>query len=126
MNRRSLLLLSAGALASTALAPGGRITPAHVRSLHDAEQTLYNADLRNGSAHLRSQAAHALNAAHTWPQTSAYSEETGRQLHLATGQLSVAAGWLAHDSGLPGKARSLYTEALANARMALLAHATDG
>ncbi|MET8630294.1 hypothetical protein ABZW30_42420 [Kitasatospora sp. NPDC004669] len=137
VKRRSLFLLGAGALATTVLAPD-RITPTHVRSLHDAEQTLYNADLRHGSAQLRSQAAHALNAAHNWLQTGSYTEETGRQLHIATGELSVAAGWLAHDSGLPGKARSLYTEALASARMArdlgleahafgcmsLLAHAT--
>lgn len=79
MNRRSLLLLGAGALATTALTPGGRITAAHVASLHQAEQTLYNADLRHGSAQLRSQAAHALNAARTWLQTGSYSEETGRQ-----------------------------------------------
>ncbi|MFZ3475911.1 hypothetical protein ACODT3_40865 [Streptomyces sp. 4.24] len=85
-----------------------------------------------------SSAASTLNTAYAWLRQGRYSEPTGRRLHSATGNLSVAAGWLALDSGRPHDARSHYTEALASARQAddpaleahafaclsLLAHAT--
>ncbi|MFJ5122388.1 hypothetical protein [Kitasatospora sp. NPDC088548] len=142
MHRRDLLL-GAGAFALSTVAPGsGPARPAiglpHLYAITTAEQELYAQDRDHGSADLGRQAATALHTAHTWLAEGRYGEELGRQLHTATGMLSVAAGWLALDARRTADARSLYTEALASARQAddlgleahafaclsLLAHAT--
>ncbi|MER5638143.1 hypothetical protein ABT095_14440 [Kitasatospora sp. NPDC002227] len=141
MHRRDLLR-GAGALALSALTPAAGSRPAlgqpHLHALTAAEQELYEQDRDHGSADLGRQAATALHTAHTWLDEGRYGEELGRQLHTATGMLSVAAGWLALDARRTADARSLYTEALASARQAddpgleahafaclsLLAHAT--
>ncbi|MGG8410498.1 N-acetyltransferase family protein [Streptomyces sp. 12297] len=143
MRRRTMLLGTSAALL-TATAPstitgsGPALGAEHLQQLHDAELTLYAHDRNHGSAELGRQAAAALDTAHTWLRHGRYSEHLGRRLHCATGNLSVAAGWLALDAGRPHDARSLYTEALANARhaddpgleahafacLSLLAHAT--
>ncbi|WP_254897669.1 hypothetical protein [Kitasatospora sp. NA04385] len=129
-------LLAAAAPAAHGAAPA--LTSEHLQALLDAEQRLYAQDRDHGSADLGQQATAALHTAHTWLARGRYSEHLGRQLHIATGMLSVAAGWLALDAGRAADARSLYTEALTSARqaddpgleahsfacMSLLAHAT--
>ncbi|MFE5713445.1 hypothetical protein ACFQ7J_21850 [Streptomyces sp. NPDC056501] len=140
--RRRTLLVGTGAALLTAARPAHSNGPAlggeHLQQLRDAEQALYAEDRDHGSAELGRQAASALNTAYVWLRQGRYSEPMGSRLHSATGNLSVAAGWLALDSGRPHDARSLYTEALASARQAndpgleahafaclsLLAHAT--
>ncbi|MDH6575119.1 hypothetical protein [Kitasatospora sp. MAP5-34] len=122
MRRRSLLL-GAGAALLTAVAQD---TPSaspplgddHLQAVLNAERGLYAQDREHGSAELGRQATTALHTAHTWLRQGRYSEDMGRHLHSATGALSVAAGWLALDSGRTHDARSLYTEALASARQA--------
>jgi hypothetical protein len=47
-----------------------------------------------------------------------FTERSGRRLPSATGHLTIAAGWLSHDSGRPADTRSLYNEALAATRIA--------
>ncbi len=141
--RRRSILLGAGAAVLTAAVPAAdNLRPAmgqdHLQALLETEQQLYAQDRDHGSADLGQQATTALHTAHSWLAQGRYGEDLGRRLHTATGMLSVAAGWLALDAGRPADARSLYTEALANARQAddlgleahafaclsLLAHAT--
>ncbi|MFD5438266.1 GNAT family N-acetyltransferase [Kitasatospora sp. NPDC127067] len=142
MRRRSILLGAGAALLACAVPQtanaGTALGRDHVQALRDAEQTLYTQDHDHGSADLGQQATTALHTAHTWLDQGRYGEDLGRQLHTATGMLSVAAGWLALDAGRTADARSLYTEALASSRqgddpgleahafacLSLLAHAT--
>jgi len=104
-------------LGSTDSGPG-RLGVRHVKVVGTTTADLYAHDQDHGSAALRRDAAAALATAYSWIQQGSYSPATGRQLQSATGHLAVAAGWLCLDSGLHGDARSLYTEALAAARMA--------
>ncbi|MFD0432136.1 hypothetical protein ACFQ60_47715 [Streptomyces zhihengii] len=60
----------------------------------------------------------ALHTAYSWLQAGTYTDRTGTRLRTATGNLSIAAGWLSYDSGRPADAHSLYGEALAAARIA--------
>ncbi|MDH6115675.1 tetratricopeptide (TPR) repeat protein [Kitasatospora sp. MAP12-15] len=142
MRRRSLLLSAGAALLAAVAQDTASASPAlggdHLQAVLEAERALYAQDREHGSAELGRQAATALHTAHTWLRQGRYSEDMGRNLHSATGALSVAAGWLALDSGRIHDARSLYTEALASSRQAedpgleahafaclsLLAHAT--
>ncbi|MFE3505318.1 hypothetical protein ACFXPX_36615 [Kitasatospora sp. NPDC059146] len=142
MRRRSILLGAGAAVVAVTVPDSGTSRLAvgrdHLDELARTEQTLYAEDRDHGSANLAEQAATALQTAHTWLADGRYSETLGRELHTATGMLSVAAGWLALDAERPSDARSLYTEALASARQAddpgleahawaclsLLAHAT--
>ncbi|MDI5969911.1 hypothetical protein POF50_011280 [Streptomyces sp. SL13] len=121
MNRRHLLLAAGAAVLLPVIdadRPGGRLGDPHVTALLDAEQRLYDQDRAHGSAQLNREATAALHRAHDWLRHGRYDETTGRRLHTATGMLSVAAGWLALDSGRTADARSLYTEALVSARQA--------
>ncbi|MER5866655.1 hypothetical protein [Kitasatospora sp. NPDC002040] len=140
--RRSILLGAGAAVLTTAVPAADHLRPAlgqdHLRALLEIEQQLYAQDRDHGSADLGQQATNALHTAYSWLAEGRYGAGLGRELHTATGMLSVAAGWLALDAGRPADARSLYTEALANARQAddpgleahafaclsLLAHAT--
>ncbi|MFE5709675.1 hypothetical protein ACFQ7J_02440 [Streptomyces sp. NPDC056501] len=120
--RRRTMLVGTGAVLLTAARPAHSTAPDlgsdHLQQLHNAERALYAQDRDHGSAELGRQAAAALNTAHAWLRQGRYREPMGSRLHTATGNLSVAAGWLALDSGRPHDARSLYTEALASARHA--------
>ncbi|MFJ3310322.1 hypothetical protein ACIPSA_46500 [Streptomyces sp. NPDC086549] len=141
MRRRTMLLGTGASLLTAARrtpSNGPALGSVHLQQLRDTEHALYAQDRDHGSAELSRQAARALATAHTWLRHGSYTEPLGRHLQSATGNLSVAAGWLALDSGRPHDARSLYTEALASARYAddprleahafaclsLLAHAT--
>ncbi|WP_018545371.1 hypothetical protein [Streptomyces sp. LaPpAH-108] len=122
MHRRSVLLSAGAAALDAAVSDMGSSRPAlgpnHLQSLMTAEHELYAQDRDHGSADLGRKAAAALHTAHSWIAQGCYGEDLGRQLHTATGMLSVAAGWLALDARRTADARSLYTEALANARQA--------
>ncbi|MFD9716701.1 hypothetical protein [Streptomyces sp. NPDC059076] len=121
VNRRDFLLDGALSLVPLgALSPErpGRIGTTAVQAVDDAVTTIYSHDHDHGSAALRRGAAEALHIAYGWLQESTYSTDTERRLRAATGHLSIAAGWLAYDSGRAADARSLYGEALAAARIA--------
>ncbi|WP_200307656.1 hypothetical protein [Streptomyces adelaidensis] len=122
VERRAFLLDGACAvlalpLGSDKRAPG-RIGASEVRAVSKAVTRLYAHDHDHGSAPLRTAATEALHTAYQWLQSGTYTEKTGRKLRSATGALSIAAGWLAFDSGRAGDAHSLYGEALAAARIA--------
>ncbi|GAA1399157.1 hypothetical protein GCM10009639_38450 [Kitasatospora putterlickiae] len=128
MRRRSVLL-GVGTVVLTAAVPqcagggdyldtGPALGRDHVQALREAELALYAQDRDHGSADLAEQAATALDTARAWLAHGRYSADVGRQLHTATGMLSVVAGWIALDAGRTKDARSLYTEALASARHA--------
>ncbi|MEV4212522.1 hypothetical protein [Micromonospora sp. NPDC049662] len=122
MRRRSLLI-AAGAGLLTDAGPAGnegdrQLGDAHVQAILDTEQRLYAQDRQFGAVELNQLAATAVARANRWLRNGRYSEQVGRRLQLATGALSVTAGWLALDSGRTTDARSLYTEALVCARHA--------
>jgi hypothetical protein len=104
-------------LASAEQAPG-RIGATQVRAVSRAVTRLYAEDRDHGSASLRQAAAEALHTAYQWLQNGTHTTRTKAKLRSATGALSIAAGWLAYDSGRPADAHSLYGEALAAARIA--------
>ncbi|MEU5402113.1 hypothetical protein ABZ348_22785 [Streptomyces sp. NPDC005963] len=121
VNRRDFLLDGALSLVPLGALPSerpSRIGAAAVQAVDDAVTTIYGHDHDHGSAALRRGAAEALHTAYGWLQESSYSHDTERKLRSATGHLSIAAGWLAYDSGRAADARSLYGEALAAARIA--------
>ncbi|MFC0602292.1 hypothetical protein [Streptomyces palmae] len=122
--RRASLADSAGAClslipsrAAADRAPG-RIGIGDVRAIDQVVTQLFAHDHDHGSAALRRDAAQALHTAYQWMQDGTYTQTTGRRLRSATGHLAIAAGWLSFDSGRPADARSLYSEALATARIA--------
>ncbi|MER7764980.1 hypothetical protein [Streptomyces sp. NPDC097619] len=120
VNRRSFLRDGVGvALALPAAGRGtGRIGVTEVRAVTAAVTTLYGHDHDHGSGPLRRAANEALHTAYSWLQAGTYTDRTGTRLRTATGNLSIAAGWLSYDSGRPADAHSLYGEALAAARIA--------
>lgn len=121
IGRRALLVDGAGVAVSLPLAPldgPGRVGVAHVRAIHSTAAVLYDHDSGHGSGPLRRAAAEALHTAYRWLHEGRHTEATGRRLRSAVGYLSIAAGWLAFDSGRAADARSLYGEALAAARVA--------
>jgi hypothetical protein len=124
VQRRTLLLTAGAASLGIALpdlhspAGPGRLGARHVKLVATTTAALYAHDSDHGSAALRRDAAAALATAYAWLRQATLTAATERQLQSATGHLAVAAGWLCLDSGLHGDARSLYTEALAAARMA--------
>ncbi|MFE5852538.1 hypothetical protein ACFQ61_04865 [Streptomyces sp. NPDC056500] len=122
VKRRDLLLDSAVlSLVPLGVLPQerpGRIGGAAVLAVDQAVTAIYSHDHDHGSAALRRGAAEALHTAYGWLQESTYTTDTERRLRAATGHLSIAAGWLAYDSGRAADARSLYGEALAAARIA--------
>jgi hypothetical protein len=123
VDRRVLLFSGTGAALSltafrAAPDPARRIGIGDVRAVAHAVRTIYAHDHDHGSAALRKEAAQALHTTYQWLQEGTYTDKTGRRLRAATGQLSIAAGWLSYDSGRASDARSLYNEALAAARIA--------
>ncbi|QDO05009.1 hypothetical protein [Streptomyces sp. S1D4-23] len=122
VERRNFLLDGAAALLGLPFGADdktpGKIGTTHVRAVTKAVATLYAKDHDHGSAQLRQAASQGLHTAYQWLQTGTYTTKTEGKLRSAVGALSIAAGWLAYDSGRPGDAHSLYGEALAAARIA--------
>jgi len=122
--QRRTLLMGAGAATLGITLPDldgsgpGRLGARHIKLVATTTAALYAHDSDHGSAALRRDGAAALATAYTWLRQGSFTATTERRLQSATGHLAVAAGWLCLDSGLHGDARSLYTEALAAARMA--------
>jgi len=125
VQRRTVLLGASAATLGIALpdldsSPSrrGRLGVRHIKLVATTTTAFYAHDSDHGSAALRRDAAAALATAYSWLRHGSFTATTERQLQSATGHLAVAAGWLCLDSGLHSDARSLYTEALAAARMA--------
>jgi tetratricopeptide (TPR) repeat protein len=120
--------LAAGALgASTAHAEGGPSIPAPRRgraggseaaAVEESVRRIRLLDDRFGADNLYRRAGASLRAAYELLDSGADRRSVSDRLHAGAGELAISVGWLAHDSGRFGDARSHYAEALATARVA--------
>src|SRR6266571_3838762 len=102
VDRRSFGSLAAGVAAAVLLpdvAVPARVTDAQVRYLRTCADSLYNRDQAVGGAALLRQALRQWQRARRMLDESAYTEQTGRELMNATGEMAVCAGWLSYDGG---------------------------
>ncbi|MHB9861510.1 hypothetical protein [Streptomyces sp. YIM S03343] len=140
---RRAFMTGGGATVATALGPlGGPGGLAHhaaavdrpprpgtseAAAVEEAVRRIRLLDDRHGADGLYRRAAAPLRAAYALLDAGATRRTTADRLHSGAGELALSVGWLAHDSGRFGDARSHYAEALATARMtgddALEAHA---
>ncbi|RKN40514.1 tetratricopeptide repeat protein [Streptomyces hoynatensis] len=122
-------LAALGALPATAAAARAAARPGEreAAAVHETVREIRVLDDRHGADALYRPAAEALRSAYQLLDAGARSPAAGASLHAGAGELALSVGWLAHDSGRFGDARSHYAEALATARVsgdaALEAHA---
>ncbi|GHF44904.1 MULTISPECIES: tetratricopeptide repeat protein [Streptomyces] len=122
--RRAFISSGPAAVAAASLggAPGTR-TPrrageAEACALEQAVRRIRLLDDRHGADHLYRRAAQPLRAAYELLDAETRRQTVADRLHAGAGELAISVGWLAHDSGRFGDARSHYAEALATARVA--------
>ncbi|MFF4736238.1 tetratricopeptide repeat protein [Streptomyces sp. NPDC001262] len=122
--RRAFISSGPAAMAAASLggAPGAR-TPRHAgeaeaSALEQAVRRIRLLDDRHGADHLYRRAAQPLRAAYELLDAETRRQSVADRLHAGAGELAISVGWLAHDSGRFGDARSHYAEALATARVA--------
>lgn len=96
-----------------------RVGDAEVAAVEEAVRRIRLLDDRHGADGLYQQAAQPLRAAYALLDSGTPARaSTTHRLHTGAGELAISVGWLAHDSGRFGDARSHYAEALATARVA--------
>jgi tetratricopeptide (TPR) repeat protein len=105
-------------LTARAPEPLRRVGRPEVHSVEAAVRRIRLHDDRHGAGALYEQAGHSLRAAYRLLDEGAYTRSVAAGLQAGAGELAISVGWLAHDSGRFGDARSYYAEALATARMA--------
>lgn len=118
--------ISSGPAAVTAASlgevPGARTHrragEAEACALEQAVRRIRLLDDRHGADHLYRRAAQPLRAAYELLDAETRRQSVADRLHAGAGELAISVGWLAHDSGRFGDARSHYAEALATARVA--------
>ncbi|WP_420717468.1 tetratricopeptide repeat protein [Streptomyces sp. WM6378] len=98
--------------------PVQHIGEAEVTAVEEAVRRIRLLDDRHGADGLYQRAAQPLRTAYALLDASAARRSTQERLHAGAGELAISVGWLAHDSGRFGEARSHYAEALATARLA--------
>ncbi|MFE9252400.1 tetratricopeptide repeat protein [Streptomyces sp. NPDC007088] len=98
--------------------PGHHPGEREARAVEEAVRQIRVLDDRHGAEGLYQRAAGPLRTAYELLDTGAVRQSTTDRLQAGAGELSISVGWLAHDSGHFGDARSHYAEALAGARMA--------
>ena len=101
--------------------PGGaprRIGDSEARAVEESVRHIRVLDDRHGADGLYQRAGHSLRGAYALLDEGAFSQPVADRLYSGAGELAISVGWLAHDSGRFGEARSLYAEALATARAA--------
>ncbi|WP_031069850.1 hypothetical protein [Streptomyces sp. NRRL WC-3742] len=98
--------------------PLRRVGHAEVLGVEQAVREIRLADDAHGADTLYERAGQSLRHAYVLLNEGEYSAETERRLQAGAGELAISVGWLAHDSNRLADARSLYSEALATARMA--------
>lgn len=90
-----------------------RVSPVHVQYLRSCSDTLCRQEQVVGGAGVLKQSLRAWHRARRMLEEGSYSDQTGRELMSAAGDLAIRAGWASYDSGdQRGLARQLYTEAL--------------
>ena len=97
---------------------GTRVGVDDARNVEAAVRDIRLLDDVHGADALFDRAGRALRTAYQLLNCGSYSTRVERRLQAAAGELAISVGWLAHDSGRLGEARSFYAEALATARMA--------
>ncbi|QGV80504.1 tetratricopeptide repeat protein [Streptomyces ficellus] len=98
---------------------GGRFGETEVAAVEEAVRRIRLLDDRHGADRLYRMAAEPLRGAYALLDAgTAARRSTADRMHAGAGELALSVGWLAHDSGSPDDARSLYAEALATARVA--------
>jgi hypothetical protein len=96
-----------------------RIGQADIDAIRDLTESYREMDNRLGGGRLRTALVSYLDDHVTHLLTTgSYSDDTGRQLAAACGELSQLAGWAAYDSDQHGLAQRYLTQALAYARHA--------
>jgi hypothetical protein len=96
-----------------------RVGQADIDAIHDLTQSYREMDNRLGGGRLRSALVSYLDDHVKHLLTGGrYSEDNGRRLAAACGELSQLAGWVAYDSDQHGLAQRYLTQALAFARHA--------
>ncbi|MFD9814718.1 tetratricopeptide repeat protein [Streptomyces sp. NPDC059080] len=107
--------------------PGGRPGAAEADAVEDAVRRIRLLDDRHGADDIYHRAMAPLHSAYALLDAGPERRSVADRLHCGAGELALSVGWLAHDSGRFGDARSHYAEALATARVcgdaALEAHA---
>jgi len=116
VNRRSFGGLAVGAAAAVLLPEMEvpvRVTPAHVQYLRTCSDNLCRQEQVVGGAGVLKQSLRVWHRARRMLEEGAYTDQTGRELMSAAGDLAIRAGWASYDSGdQHGLARQLYAEAL--------------
>ncbi|MGH3848322.1 MAG: helix-turn-helix domain-containing protein [Pseudonocardiaceae bacterium] len=114
MNRRRF----GGGLVGFAAAAGlsriqvpAKVDSAHVRYLHSSVEKLWTKDQSVGGGALARDGLYLYHRARRMLDEADYSEETGRQLMSAAGELGVCVGWLAYDGDDQILSREFYSEA---------------
>ncbi|WP_258053211.1 tetratricopeptide repeat protein, partial [Streptomyces sp. Ru73] len=110
----------AAADARPAAAPsaGRQVGRAEAEAVEEAVRRIRLLDDRHGAEGMYRRAAQPLRAAYALLDAGAQRQSVADRLHAGAGELAISVGWLAHDSGRFGDARSHYAEALATARVA--------
>ncbi|MFG2332206.1 tetratricopeptide repeat protein [Streptomyces sp. NPDC048604] len=129
--RRAFMTSGTATVAAASLGLGGsaaaipaprsphRIGDAEVRAVEAAVRRIRLLDDRHGAEGLYKVAAQPLRAAYALLDEGVSTRRaTETRLQSGAGELAISVGWLAHDSGRLGEARSHYAEALATARVA--------
>lgn len=89
-----------------------RVEGAHVRYLQASVDKLYLRDQHIGGATLARDGLRQYYRTRRMLEECDFSEDVGRSLLVASGQLATATGWLAYDAGAQPLARDLYAQAL--------------
>ncbi|MHC0432484.1 hypothetical protein ACX6XY_20225 [Streptomyces sp. O3] len=113
-------LVAQAAAATTGRVPGSRrhAGQTEAAAAEEAVRRIRLLDDRHGADGLYQRAATELRTAYALLDAGTSRQATADRLHSSAGELAITVGWLAHDSGRFGDARSHYAEALATARMA--------
>lgn len=88
-----------------------RIGMRHIERTERLAERINSLDHSQGGGAFLRQAINGVKAARVLLEQSEYSEDVGKRLEIATGEMLIQAGWLAYDSGLQQLSRRLYTEA---------------
>ncbi|MFB7742326.1 hypothetical protein ACFXPM_10695 [Streptomyces sp. NPDC059095] len=123
--RRAFMTGSTATVAAVSLGLGPatahavqRVGEAEVSAVEEAVRRIRLLDDQHGADGLYQRAAQPLRTAYALLDASTARAATQERLHTGAGELAISVGWLAHDSGRFGEARSHYAEALATSRLA--------
>lgn len=109
----ALTLSGVAGSAIAAATTSTRIDGAFAQSLRSAADLIRKRDQNVGGGVLLNQAGECLTRAKSVLETATYSADVGTELLSATGDLALAAGWVAYDADRQDVARQWYSDALA-------------